>query len=74
MRMLPSLLILFGTYLLIMLLDKLQGLNLLHSFYSIKQYLIVARGEDYFLLLLFTIIFIYLIIFSAFKNRQPPSS
>ncbi|MEY9867450.1 hypothetical protein ABIE66_002829 [Peribacillus sp. B2I2] len=74
MRALPSLLILLGTYLLILLLDNLQGLSILHSFYSIKLYLIVARGEDYFLLLLFTIIFLYLIVFSAIKNRQPPSS
>ncbi|MDQ0884059.1 hypothetical protein QFZ73_005070 [Peribacillus sp. V2I11] len=50
MRALPSLLILLGTYLLILLLDNLQGLSILHSFYSIKQYLIVARGEDHFLL------------------------
>lgn len=74
MRALPSLLILLGTYLLIILLDNLQGLNISHSFYSIKQYLIVGRGEDYFLLLLFTIIFLYLFISSAIKNRQPPSS
>ncbi len=74
MRMLPSLLILLGTYLLIILLDKLQGLSIVHSFYSIKQYLKVARGEDYFLLLLFTIIFLYLFISSAIKNQQPPSS
>ncbi|CAH0302712.1 hypothetical protein SRABI84_04568 [Peribacillus simplex] len=74
MRMLPSLLILLGTYLLIILLDNLQGLNILHSFYSIKQYFTVARGEDYFLVLLAIILFLYLIIFSALKNRQPPSS
>jgi hypothetical protein len=73
-RMLPSLLILLGTYLLIILLDKLQGLSIFHSFYSIKQYLILARGEDYFLLITFTIIFLILNVISVKKNRQPPSS
>ncbi|SIR72807.1 hypothetical protein SAMN05878482_105223 [Peribacillus simplex] len=74
MRALQSLLILLGTYLLIILIDYLQGLNIWHSFYSIKQYFTVARGEDYFLLISFMLIFLYLIIFSAIKNRQPPSS
>ncbi|AXN39882.1 hypothetical protein CN689_15950 [Peribacillus butanolivorans] len=73
-KMLPVLLILLGTYLLIMFIDNLQGLNMFQSLYNIKQYFTVARGEDYFLLFSFIFFFLFLSIFTAIKNQQPPSS
>ncbi|AEN90433.1 hypothetical protein BMWSH_3551 [Priestia megaterium WSH-002] len=39
------------------------------SFYNLKQYFVIARGEDYFLVILFALIFLTVSIFPVLKKQ-----
>ncbi|GAB1792454.1 hypothetical protein PMEGAPR54_52240 [Priestia megaterium] len=68
-KMLPFLFMSLGTYILIMFMDVFQGNYMFQSLYSIKQYLIIARGEDYFLVVLFIFLFLFLSIVTLLKKQ-----
>jgi hypothetical protein len=68
-KMLPFLFISLGTYILIMFMDVFQGNYMFQSLYSIKQYFIIARGEDYFLVVLFILLFLFLSIVTLLKKQ-----
>lgn len=45
----PFLCIFLGAYVLIIFIDVFQRNYMFQSLYNIKQYFVVARGEDYFI-------------------------
>ena len=65
----PSLCILLGAYVLIVFIDVFQGSYMFQSFYNLKQYFVIACGEDYFLVILFALIFLAVSIFPVFKKQ-----
>ena len=67
-KIVPSLCILLGAYVLIVFLDAFQGNCMLQSLYNIKQYFVIARGEDYFLIILFALIFVTVSVFPSSKK------
>jgi hypothetical protein len=67
-KIVPSLCILLGAYVLIVFLDAFQGNYMLQSLYNIKQYFVIARGEDYFLIILFALIFVTVSVFPSSKK------
>ena len=62
-------LILLSTIALIVLLDLFQGHDFYEAWFSLSKLLKVAKGEDYFLILIFVIILL-LIIFSHKRSRK----
>jgi hypothetical protein len=68
-KIIPSLCILLGAYVLIVFIDVFQGSYMFQSFYNLKQYFVIARGEDYFLVILFALIFLAVSIFPALKKQ-----
>ena len=54
--------ILISTISLVVLIDVLQGHDLFEAWFSLSKLLKVAKGEDYFLILIFFIILILLIL------------
>lgn len=68
-KIIPSLCILLGAYVLIVFIDVFQGNYMFQSFYNLKQYFVIARGEDYFLVILFASIFLAVSIFPVLKKQ-----
>ncbi|RMA94987.1 hypothetical protein DEU44_1138 [Priestia megaterium] len=68
-KIIPSLCILLGAYVLIVFIDVFQGNYMFQSLYNIKQYFVIARGEDYFLIILFALMFVTVSIFPVSKNQ-----
>ncbi|BFI99188.1 MAG: hypothetical protein PME_16240 [Priestia megaterium] len=68
-KIIPSLCILLGAYVLIVFIDVFQGNYMFQSLYNIKQYFTTARGEDYFLTILFILMFLFSSIFTLL-NKQ----
>ncbi|MFL0472520.1 hypothetical protein ACH0CI_11105 [Priestia sp. 179-F W1.4 NHS] len=68
-KIIPSLCILLGAYALIVFIDVFQGNYMFQSFYNLKQYFVIARGEDYFLIVLFALLFVTFSIFPVLKKQ-----
>ncbi|MED4046200.1 hypothetical protein P4640_24645, partial [Priestia aryabhattai] len=68
-KIIPSLCITLGAYVLIAFIDAFQGNYMFQSLYNIKQYFIIARGEDYFLIILFALLFVTVSIFPVLKKQ-----
>ncbi|MGG3271844.1 hypothetical protein ABEP16_23320 [Priestia aryabhattai] len=68
-KIIPSLCILLGAYALILFIDVFQGNYMFQSFYNLKQYFVIARGEDYFLIVLFALLFVTFSIFPVLKKQ-----
>ncbi|MGW5887583.1 hypothetical protein [Priestia megaterium] len=68
-KIISSLCILLGAYALIVFIDVFQGNYMFQSFYNLKQYFVIARGEDYFLIVLFALLFVTVSIFPVFKKQ-----
>ncbi|MGN7298144.1 hypothetical protein [Ferdinandcohnia sp. SAFN-114] len=60
-----------STIALIVLVDVYQGHSLYEAWYSLKNLLIVAKGEDYFLIIIFIITYL-LLLFSYFRGKKKP--
>lgn len=67
-KIISSLCILLGAYALIVFIDVFQGNYMFQSFYNLKQYFVIARGEDYFLIVLFALLFVTVSIFPVLKQ------
>ncbi|MBY0007675.1 hypothetical protein C1N83_20045 [Priestia aryabhattai] len=68
-KIISSLCILLGAYALIVFIDVFQGNYMFQSFYNLKQYFVIARGEDYFLIVLFALLFVTVSIFPVLKKQ-----
>ncbi|WP_231099179.1 hypothetical protein [Priestia aryabhattai] len=68
-KIISSLCILLGAYALIVFIDVFQGNYTFQSFYNLKQYFVIARGEDYFLIVLFAFLFVTVSIFPVLKKQ-----
>ncbi|MGC3787651.1 hypothetical protein [Priestia aryabhattai] len=68
-KIISSLCILLGAYALIVFIDVFQGNYTFQSFYNLKQYFVIARGEDYFLIVLFALLFVTVSIFPVLKKQ-----
>lgn len=68
-KIISSLCILPGAYALIVFIDVFQGNYMFQSFYNLKQYFVIARGEDYFLIVLFALLFVTVSIFPVLKKQ-----
>ncbi|MCM3596722.1 hypothetical protein M4D55_13200 [Metabacillus idriensis] len=61
MRMLSMFIfLLMGTIILILFIDIIQGNETLEALFNLKNILKLARGEDYFLIAVFIILFFWL--------------
>jgi ABC-type Fe3+-siderophore transport system permease subunit len=61
--------ILLSTLALIVLIDIVQGHGLFEAWFSLSKLLNVAKGEDYFLILICFIIFVLLILTHIQKRK-----
>ncbi|OAS87930.1 hypothetical protein A6K24_17905 [Metabacillus litoralis] len=52
--------ILISTFVLIVFLDIMQGNDIFEAWFNLKNILKVARGEDYFLITIFIVLFLRL--------------
>lgn len=52
--------ILISTFVLIVFLDIMQGNDIYEAWFNLKNILKVARGEDYFLITIFIVLFLLL--------------
>lgn len=52
--------LLISTFVLIVFLDIMQGNDIYEAWFNLKNILKVARGEDYFLITIFIVLFLLL--------------
>jgi ABC-type Fe3+-siderophore transport system permease subunit len=62
-------LIFISTISLVVLIDRVQGHELSEAWFSLSKLLKVAKGEDYFLILICFIIFVLLILTRIGKRK-----